>query len=205
MHVVLAVVVLFVLATGAHAQSYGPPTYSVGDTWTRSTGSDVREAKVVKVEDGGTWFTGGRRDCPTCLSLLDRNLALIRLADAEGKDVDVTSMLFVPLGADWRLFDFPLEVDKAWRFAARAYFKGVQLPYQVNCKVVAYEDVKTPAGTFKAFRVRRDWSFKPIAGGSSEIRWYEESWFAPDVKNVVKYASTGRNAEEWVLQSYSLK
>jgi len=205
MRVLLSIVAVLMLVTSADAQPYGPPTYSVGDTWTRKTTGDVREVKVVRVGDGGIWFTGGRRDCPTCLSFLDNNLTLIKLTDTAGRDVDVTKMFFVPIGADWRFFDFPLEINKTWRISAQGYVGGSPEKYEVDCKVISYEDVKTPAGIFKAFRVRRDWTLKPRLGRTSEVRWVDESWFAPDVKNVVKFVSTGRNAEEWELMSYSVK
>ncbi len=197
--------VLFLFVTSVHAQSSGPPTYSVGDTWTRKVGDQMRESKVVKIDDGGTWFTGGRLDCPTCLSYVDQNLTLLRLTDADGKDVDVTNMRFIPIGAAWRLFDFPLEVNKVWQISAQAFFRGTPYRYEIDCRVVSYEDVGTPAGTFKAFRVRRDWTYRSIHGGGYDVRWTDESWFAPDVKNVVKFTSSGRGVEQSELVSYGLK
>src|SRR5262249_38322470 len=158
--------VLFVLVASAHAQSYGPPTYAVGDTWKRNVAGQMMDVKVVKVEDGGTWFTGARTDCPTCLSFQDKNLTLLQLTTADGKEVDVTQMNFVPIGPQWKLFDFPLELNKAWRIVSQAFSRGTSYNYEVDIKVANYSDVKTPAGTFKAFRVRQDWVYRDRSGGT---------------------------------------
>lgn len=194
---------LLVSVSSAYGQSYGPPAYSVGETWKRNVAGKIMEVKVVKVEDNGTWFTGGRTDCPTCLSFVDKNLTLIKLADAEGKDVDPVRLRFVAIG--WKFFDFPLEVNKVWRTSDQAYFRGVPYVYEVDWKVVSHEDVKTPAGTFKAFRVRGDWLYRDRMGGSYDQRWTSESWFAPEVKQVVKFTSGARGGESWELVSYELK
>src|SRR5262249_47464368 len=159
---------------------------------------------VVKVEDGGTWFTGARTDCPTCLSFQDKNLTLLQLTTADGKEVDVTQMNFVPIGPQWKLSDFPLELNKAWRIVSQAFSRGTSYNYEVDIKVANYSDVKTPAGTFKAFRVRQDWVYRDRSGGTWDSRWINEFWVAPEVKHVVKFASSGRRAQEWELVSYQV-
>ncbi|HEV8643885.1 MAG TPA: hypothetical protein VGV13_22690 [Methylomirabilota bacterium] len=69
------------------------------------------------------------------------------------------------------------------------------------------EDVKTPAGTFKAYRIVRDWVLK---GGRAQVRhsdfrWQTTTWFAPDVKLFVKTTTTNPRGQEQELMSYSLK
>jgi len=202
----LVVLVVAAITLPARGQSAAAPTYSVGDTWVRKIGSEMREVKVTKVEEGGTWFTGGRRDCQTCLTFFDKNLTLLRVTDASGKDVDVTQMNFVPLGSNWKLYDFPLEVKKTWSFTATGYSRGRTGTYKADNVVEAYEDAKTPAGTLKAFRIGRRWTLEGQGtGGTFRVNWKDIFWFAPDTKSIVKFTSDGRNAEEWELASYSLK
>jgi hypothetical protein len=38
-----------------------------------------------------------------------------------------------------------------------------------------------------------------------DTRWTNEIWFAPEVKQFVKFAPGGRGGESWELVSYELK
>jgi hypothetical protein len=69
--------------------------------------------------------------------------------------------------------------------------------------VEAYEDVTVPAGTFKAYKIARKWSSKRRHGQADA--WSNVAWFAPEVKQVVKYVTTGRFDDPFELVSYSLK
>ncbi len=200
----VTVVALLVLVTTAHAQSYGPPTYAVGDTWKRSNG---REIKVVKADETGSEATGYLGTCPTCVQRMDKNLTILEVVQADGKPIDVTQHGFLPLGSDWKLLDFPLELKKTWRISPQGFFQGSVAKYTIESTVVAYEDVKTKAGTFKAYKIQGEWIWhrRVGAGGSRDIRWTNISWFAPDVKATVKFTSTNQNLQDWELVSYSLK
>jgi hypothetical protein len=188
-----------VLVTIAHAQSTPLPTYTVGDTWKRSNG---QELKVIKVGDNGYSLVGAIATCPTCEASVDNAGTLLAVSDPAGKPLDVTKHGFVPVGAGWKFFDFPLEPKKAWRISAQAFFRGSASPYTIDCRVVAYEDVKTKAGTFKAYRIERSWS----QGTSSRTyEWNDTVWWAPAVKSSVKFTSRNPNSQEWELESYSVK
>ena len=198
LHVTAFAVILFVAT--AYAQSSGPPTYSVGDTWTFSTGLEI---KVVKVDEDGGVMSGFFPACRTCLYHLDKNLVVLKVVDADGKPPDVTQLGFMPVGPDWKLYDFPLEVKKTWSISAQAFFRGQLRNYTVDCRVAAYEDVKTRAGTFKAYKVVRQWSTQQKLGGGGS--WTQTVWFAPDVKLGVKLTSTAAGSQDAELVSYSVK
>ena len=153
----ITVLAVLVLVTAAHAQSAGPPTYSVGDTWTRSHGA---EPIVVKVDENGSEVKGFLLTCPTCIYQLDKNLTILNVVQADGKPVDPTAMWAVPLGPDWRKLDFPLEVKKTWRISPRGFFRGSPSIFTLDCTVVAYEDVTTKAGTFKSYKIQYEWAVK---------------------------------------------
>lgn len=190
---------VLIFATTAHAQSHGSPTLSVGDTWKRSNDLEI---KVVKVEEAGVEVAGALSTCPTCIYHLDRNLSILNVTHADGKPVDVTQHGFVPLGHDWRFYDFPLEVKKTWRFQPQGWFRGNVYRYTVDATVSAYEDVKTKAGRFKAYKIDYDWTVHTNFG---DFRWTSVLWYAPDVKQSVKFTSTSRTAQEWELVSYTVK
>ena len=198
----VTILAALVLVTSAHAQSTGPPTYSVGDTWKRSNGLEIT---VIKVEENGVQMAGFLRTCPTCVYHFDKNLTILNATQADGKPLDVTQHGFIPLGSDWRFLDFPLEVKKTWRISPQGWFRGSPARYTVDFTVVAYEDVKTKAGTFKAYKIQQEWAtITPLRG--DPIRWSSVLWFAPDVKLSVKFTTTGRGeTQDWELTSYGLK
>ena len=68
----------------------------------------------------------------------------------------------------------------------------------------AYEDVATKAGTFKAFRVRRDFSEQETGRGRTET-WSQTLWFAPEARTTVKFTTTRPRVPEWELTSYTIK
>lgn len=185
-----------VLVTTAHAQSTPRPTYTVGDTWKRSNG---QELKVVKVGDDGYDVVGALVTCPTCVASLDNSGTMLAVSDSGGKPLELTQHGFVPVGAGWKFFDFPLEPKKTWYISATAFFRGSPNNYTVDNRVTAYEDVKTKAGTFKAYRIERSWT------AARTNNWTDTVWWAPAVKSSVKFTSRNPNAREWELESYSVK
>ncbi len=199
----LATVVFALIVTTAHAQSAGPPTYSVGDEWTLTNGEVL---KVVTAESGIVVMQrSGYSGCPDCVYHYNNTLHLQRVERPDGTPPTSTSG-FVPVGSGWKLWDFPLEVKKEWRISATGLTPGGSNNYTVDCKVAAYEDVTTKAGTFKAFRVTRYWSVPTAAGLGRYFTWTDTVWFAPDVKTTVKYKSLNPRApDDWELASFSLK
>lgn len=183
-----AVLAVLLLWGVSYAQSYGPPTYSVGDTWTFKEGRSTREGKVVAVNANENTIKGLFSGCPTCLVRTDKNLTWLELLDAAGKPVDVTQYGAVPVGA-WKLYDFPLEVNKTWNFSADAFIQNQPANFNYDLKVEAYEDVKTPAGVFKAYRIR---AAVNVRGRGWENNYQNVSWFAPDAKIVVKFTTRRR-------------
>lgn len=190
------------------AQSFDAPTYAVGDTWTLKEGSTTREVKVLSVgSSGSVEMLGFLSQCPTCIVQLDRTLSVLGVLDGGGKPADPTQVGFVPMGSAWRLYSFPLEPKKRWDFSASAFLRGRYENYEFSNRVEALDDVKTPAGTFKAYRIVRDIVLKggQAMGRGRDVAWQTTTWFAPDVKFVVKTTSTSANARDTELLSYNVK
>ena len=191
---------LVLTVTAVHAQTADPPTFSLGDTWKYSDG---REVKVVKVDENGSALTGPIRDCPACVVHFDKNLITTgTVTETDGKPLDPSKVQVLFVGPSWRVYDFPLQVGKTWSFSAPGYFRGQVQTYDVTVKIAKYEDVKTKAGTFKAFKLERSWRGGRAPNTSS---WNDAVWFAPEVKSLVKFTSMNQNATEFDLISYSLK
>ena len=196
MRVFLTGLIVAILTATAHAQSAEPPTFTVGDTWKRSHGLELT---VVSIDDKGTVFSGVLIDCPTCLARLDKSLNLQEVTDANGKPVDVTRPRGVLVGPNWKFYEWPLEVNRSWSTSGQGFFQNQPQRYNITLIVRSYEDIKTKAGTFKAYKIEQSWS--NIYGN----RWTNTVWYAPEVKSLVKFTSDNSNNTDWEMISYSLK
>jgi hypothetical protein len=196
----LSALVLVLLVGQAHAQTADPPVYSVGDWW--KIGRFVQT--VVKTEGDVTVFRSYPK-CPTCLAHYDKNLMLLKIDQENGQPADVMRLDFVPVGTDWKLWDFPLTVGKKWDFSAKAIYKGWRNILWHVITVEGYEDVTTKAGTFKAFKLRRDVTLHVLYSTNGRPSWTDMIWFAPAAKNAVKFTTTNETGTNWELDSYSVK
>ena len=149
---------MLILASSVQAQSVEAPTYSVGDTWTVKAGKDTREVRVLKVSDGGSVdVLGFNQLCPTCIVQLDRSLSILAVLGGDGKPADPTQVPVVQIGGEWRLYEWPLEPKKQWNFTAVGFVRGTSETYDLKNRVEKLEEVKTAAGTFKAYKIVREW------------------------------------------------
>jgi hypothetical protein len=172
------------------------PTWNAGDSWTyRGRGPSgtfnvtrkvLREGvfegrEAYEVDAGGThyWYTK----------------QLGYLARTKG---DETTRLARP-PEDWQ---WPIQVGKQWS-AIVAWTDRTDTQQQTYTltsvwTVEVYEEVKTPAGTFKAFKVTR----REIESGASQ-----ELWYSPEVKSWIKIrgANTADGNYEEELTSFTLR
>ena len=172
------------------------PTWNAGDSWTyRGRGPSgtfnvtrkvLREGvfegrEAYEVDAGGThyWYT--------------KQLGSL----ARTKGVETTRRARPP--EDWQ---WPIQVGKQWS-AIVAWIDRTDTQQQTYTltsvwTVEAYEEVKTPAGTFKAFKVTR----REIESGASQ-----ELWYSPEVKSWIKIrgANTADGNYEEELTSFTLR
>lgn len=198
MKLFFAGLLLLLAVTGlAVAQSADAPKYSVGDTWVLTDG---REISVVRVDATGFAVKGIYSSCPHCLLHYNPNLVPLNATEADGTPVHFAKLPSLLVGPGWRYYDWPLEPGKTWSFSTQGYTRGQLQNVEVASAIKAFEEVKTKAGTFKAYRIQRDWSMNwPGFSGSN---WSDVTWWAPEVKWAIK--SKSRNTD-WELASYSLK
>jgi len=182
----LAALIVMASSTLVHAQVYERSKHTVGDMWSYTNGLVT---KVVKVsEDGEVQIRS--RPCPTCQWVLDKDGTLLQVLTEDGKPADTGSFGFLPIGM--KLTQWPLEPGKKWRVEATGLSRGDNRPYVIDCTVSALEDVKTKAGTFKAYRIDRSWKIKVSYSGPSP-NWNDAIWIAPAVKGLVKVDSGSRS------------
>ena len=205
MRILLAVLVLAFLVGSAHAQSAGFPKCVVGDEWKYSNGETFKavkaDAEMVVLQ------VAGRAGCPDCLYHYNNTGDLLKIERADGTPPAWISGT-LPVGKGFKSYAYPIEVKKEWRFSWTGLTQRGTVNFTVDCRVEAYEDVTTKAGTFKAFRVSRQWSAQDPSQFQMgrAFTWNDTIWFAPDAKGTVKYKSNNpRAAEDWELTSFSLK
>lgn len=86
-------------------------------------------------------------------------------------------------------FKFPLYVGKKWEYthtSSKYKQSGGTSELTVidsSVKVVAYEQVKVPAGTFWAYKIEEN---RTVRGSKSLRGYYVTVWYSPEVKNTVK-------------------
>jgi hypothetical protein len=165
-----------VVASAADKPRAERPVYNVGDKWIRTDGIYV----LVRIDkDVYVFSAGGGKEFH-----LTKNLGVSKIIVEGRPELDLEP----PANLSW-----PLEVGKwgvaraLWRTPPPqplANFTGsVSLTWQVE----AHEDVATPAGTFKAFRItQKIETVSSSFGGSGQLFGQVFLWYAPDALRFVK-------------------
>jgi hypothetical protein len=185
---------LLMLAANAAAQEKVPaPVYKEGDVWifnvapkkpTENTRQLVGNYKVAY--RGGKFvivFPGGEKP------QIKLDLSQLR------------SMLDEPNDKK-HFLQFPLYVGEEWNTAYEAASAGSLLPIarKAETKVSGTEEVATPAGMFRAFKIERfETGIKNQKRGGNEQTTYTY-YYSPEVRAIVKFSyehrgGTGRSIE----------
>ncbi len=106
-----------------------------------------------------------------------------------------------------RLLNFPIRLGQEWKdtFSTAALVgkaKGTRLDYKETVKVIGWESINVPAGTFKAIKLEY---FQESSSGRSGKAFY---WYAPEVKYFVKCEYDPvlwPGVANWELTSFKLK
>jgi len=182
------------------AKGYHPGLAPAGSSWLmerRDSGSFGSGTYLIRTTSLGEQTWQGRKvygyDSPEGTGLLDAT-STKWVAVVKG-----TTPLIIydpPLG-----WDYPLWVGKSWTQVYNFKFPKQTVTSEARWKVEAFEDVKVPAGRFKAFRV------------SYSDQWNENiSWWSPELGLFVKIKNqrnakhvAGHGVREAELYSYDFK
>jgi hypothetical protein len=165
------------------------PIWDVGDYWRYQT-------------EEGKWFAWKVVDVTDRLYVLEsaankdyrfafdrRTLGFKEYIGSEGRKV-------VPFRDSGLFFDFPLFVGKKWdRMITGETDRHFDWNYLMSYRVISLEEVKVPAGTFKAFRIEQQ--MKDATIGGEVISYY---WFSPEVKNILRFKFV-RSYGSWIIKS----
>jgi len=171
-----AIAGLLVLSGGLSAWAQAPkadrPTYAVGDKWIRSDGA----YDLIRIENGRYVFAadGGRE------VHLSRDLGVAKIV----RGGQVLLELEPPPGLTW-----PLEVGQAgvsWLTLKSLDPQFGQSVVRLTWKVDAYQDVRVPAGVFKAFRIVQVLEPRFLATSPQSRRLELSFWYAPAIQQLVR-------------------
>jgi hypothetical protein len=171
-----AIVGLLVLSAAHSVWGQAPkadrPTYAVGDKWIRSDGA----YDLIRIENGRYVFAadGGRE------VHLTRDLGVAKIV----RGGQVLLELEPPPGLTW-----PLEVGQSgvsWLTLRSLDPQFGQSVVRLTWKVDAYQDVRVPAGVFKAFRIAQVLEPRFLAASPQSRRLELAFWYAPAIQQLVR-------------------
>jgi Caspase domain len=169
---VLGLVLLYGIPAPAQAPKTERPTYAVGDKWIRSDGA----FDLIRIEGGRYVFAadGGRE------VHLSRDLGVAKVVRG-GK---VLLELDPPPGPTW-----PLELGRSgvtWLTLKSLDPQLGQSLVRWSWKVDAYQDVRVPAGVFKAFRITQVLEPRFLTVSPQSRRLELQLWYAPAIQQLVR-------------------
>ncbi len=170
----IALVLIGAMAGSAWAQAPRAerPSYAVGDKWIRSDGAydliRIENERYVFASDGGREVH------------LTRDLGVAKIARG-GKTL---LELEPPPALAW-----PLDVGQwgvSWLTLKTLDPQYGQSLVRLSWRVEAYEDVRVPAGTFKAYRIVQVLEPRFLAASPQSRRIELAFWYAPAVQQIVR-------------------
>jgi hypothetical protein len=163
----------FVALEAAAQPTADKPDLKVGDKWVFNQTvkvvpgeekSDTWSRRVAEIQpDGRIQLATGKDEMLAFDAMLNR-------IDQRGPEYSFPT------------YKFPMKIGSEWSYSARTG-EGGMLERRGSYKVVAYEPVTVPAGTFDCFHVEGQWdnSTKSYSG-----RAREQYWYCPAIKFIAK-------------------
>jgi hypothetical protein len=170
------------------------PELKIGDIWTYQTSKGGNfKYEVVQITEEGYVIKYAEKSY-----IYDKNTLNLKFVIDGSKKTKPESPI-------WKIFDFPLFVGKKWKSDTplRDPRTGAMYSVGTEYQVEALEDVQTPAGIFRAFRILGKFFI-------AELRreFWSKLWYSPEAKYWIKREidkGIVTKDEDAVLASYKLK
>ncbi|HVO93026.1 MAG TPA: hypothetical protein VMT22_09315 [Terriglobales bacterium] len=170
----LRIVMLSILLSQAAAFSQdeaAKPSYKNGDTWTYT------------VKEGGSVGSSSRSLNGTYeVSIADGKMKVAVVKGADKEELEPRPPALLALLTFTPNLDFPLTVGKQWTRDYKGTYVGSNKPIarKITYEVKGVEQVTTPAGTFRAFKLESDDRAGP------RDYYTTTYWYSPDTRSIVK-------------------
>lgn len=176
------------------------PALQAGENWT------YRRVNLWKNEEDERFrqdILGGVGDHLTVLWTITSSADERRRGSVTYEYLDGATLSFFDPKAEGRHVPllFPLYPGKRWQFQYKYNpAAGGSLKVEQSAVVAGWEDVRVPAGTFRALKIVHAGRYSATDGGN---RWngeiHETYWYAPEAKRVVRmeYRDTTGSGAQW--------
>jgi hypothetical protein len=147
------------------------PSYKNGDTW------------VFTVKESGTiGSTSNALNGSYEISIVDSKMKVASVQGSQKDDLDPRPGALVALLTFGPNLNFPLTVGKQWARDYKGTYVGSNKPVarKISYEVKGIEQVTTPSGTFRAFKLESD----DRAGGRDYFT--TTYWYSPETRSIVK-------------------
>ncbi len=117
------------------------------------------------------------------LSIVDGKMKTAVVSGSQKDDLDPRPPVLLGLLTFGPNLNFPLTVGKQWTRDYKGTYIGSSktMARKVTYEVKAIEQVTTPAGTFRAFKLESDDRAGP------RDYWVTNYWYSPETRSMVKY------------------
>lgn len=152
------------------------PVWNIGDKWTykKATG-ETFAYEVVKIEEDS--YVVKVEGLSHLLGYDKKTMNHTFLVETSGKRIESRSTAR-------KLYDFPIVIGKKWSDTTTSISSVSKKEATFSCEfqIEGVEEITTPAGTFKAFRIYFKQTVISPQRGSGWIR----VWYSPVIKNWIK-------------------
>ncbi|MEW6108180.1 MAG: hypothetical protein AB1632_03275 [Nitrospirota bacterium] len=159
------------------------PTLNKGDRWDYERRGKIISYEFIEEKNGQLVFQIQWDDGTKETEICTPDLNYLRILNAKGEILEE----YTPFRGQ---LNFPLWVGKKWSYTfttsetRRAASESKER--DSNVKVVAYEQVKVPAGTFWAFKIEEERHVRGKKGPKAVLGSHITMWYSPDIKRYVK-------------------
>jgi len=178
------------------------PTVAVGDRYVYESfdpdrpQDSIRTQRTITSTGNGIVMSSlllGKRGARPRRLIFDDEWSLVATRDADGDGHDYTPPL--------QYFDFPLKIGKTWSRVTteRSTETGKTRTHTATGRVIDWEEVRVPAGTFWGLKVvLKTELFDPAKG--ERVSSTDVSWYVPSVRRSVKSDVIGKGGRRRVIQ-----
>ena len=175
---ILVVGIIFVGAIFSHLQAFSQdeatkPAYRNGESWLFSSKDSGAIGSDPSKMLNGTYE----------LSIVDGKFKIAAVTGAQKEELDPRPPTLSCLLGYCQNLNFPLTVGKQWTQDYKGTYIGSSktMARKITREVKGIEQVTTPAGTFRAFKLESDDRAGP------RDYWVTNYWYSPETKSIVKY------------------
>ena len=175
---ILVLGIIFVGALFSYLQAFSEeeatkPAYKTGDTWLFTS-----KAGGTTGSDPSRMLNGTYE-----LSIVTGKLKIWTVTGSQKEELEPRPLVLSCLLGYCASLNFPLTVGKQWKRNYNATYIGSNqpIPRTATYEVKGIEQIATPAGTFRAFKLESD------DRHSGRDFWITNYWYSPETKSIVKY------------------